>query len=509
MHQILHLCFLLCLWCISATESKQYPLFYIYSWSESITNSFPDAYTHRRQHITKEFAQNHGVGPVVDARQGLYHTHQYSLFTTVLARLEESLYRTLDPGKASLFFIPYDVGMDATARQSDGALIKTGCPRSQQVLALLDSSPYFAKHGGADHFILHSINQPMLFFMPEQCRRIYETCLKCTKLCIDTYDPQMYRELRVYPEMSTNWVSVPFPSNHHYSSISQAALESPIADTEPVRWYDLVYIGTDHVSAKHNKLLRGILRRQCMRATDPVFFTSSRSSSSAPDSNSAAGEKAQGSELAAQGMYRRKDQRSACWLGMLGSHASETPHLFATGYKKGEIDSTSTATETETKAGAGAGAGAGADAGKENMGSMNPYCHGRLCLMPGGDFPTRKAVLDAMLCGCVPVTFQRTTAQEQWPWHWVSKTGKSLADKATIFINREDFIKNPADQFATLLRLARNVAFMDDKRLALQEIRSQMQYRLPNSYPRGDTTAKKDAVDVILENLFANLPASV
>jgi hypothetical protein len=484
MHQILQVCLLLCLCYITPTDSSQHPLFYIYSWSESITNSFPDAYTHRRQHITEEFARNYGVGPLVDAAQGLYHTHQYSLFSTVLARLEESPYRTLDPAQASLFFIPYDVGMDATARKRDGALLKTGCPRSLEVIPLLHNSPYFAKYDGADHFLLHSINQPMLFFMPERCRQIYELCLKCTKLCIDTYNPQLFRELRVYPEMSTNWVSVPFPSNHHYSHTSQAVLEAPVAESDHTRWYDLVYVGTDHVSAKHNKLLRGILRRQCMRATDPVFFA---------NSNSSGGQ--------AEVEYGAKAKSSACWLGTLGSHASETPHLFAARQKKEDPKISEANTE---------GTGAAAEKGKgSKTAGTSPYCHGRLCLMPGGDFPTRKAVLDAILCGCVPVTFQRVTAQEQWPWHWVAKSGKSMADAATIYVNREEFIQHPTEQFASLLLLARNASFLAKKRLALQEIRSQMQYRLPHGYPAGDTTAKRDAVDVILDNLFSTLPVPI
>jgi len=252
-----------------------------------------------------------------------------------------------------------------------------------------------------------------------------------------------------------------------------------VADSDNQRWYDLVYVGTDHVSAKHNKLLRGILRRQCMRATDPVFFANRNSSSTS----------------SGQAEYGAKAKSSACWLGMLGSHASETPHLFATRQKKDEPKISKPDTE-----------GTGAEAEKGSMTGTSPYCHGRLCLMPGGDFPTRKAVLDAILCGCVPVTFQRVTAQEQWPWHWVAKSGKSMADAATIYVNRDEFIKYPTEQFASLLLLARNASFMAEKRLALQEIRSQMQYRLPHGYPAGDTTAKRDAVDVILDNLFSTLP---
>ena len=204
-----------------------------------------------------------------------------------------------------------------------------------------------------------------------------------------------------------------------------------------------------------------------MRATDPVFFVSRKSSSAAEAAPGAA-------------KYAEKDRSSACWLGMLGSHASETPHLFATGLKAEK-------------------------GGKHDNIYTSPYCHGKLCLMPGGDFPTRKAVLDAVLCGCVPVTFQRVTAQEQWPWHWVAQSGKIMADDATIYIDREEFFKNPSKQFENLLRLARNASFVAKKRLALQEIRSQMQYRLPHSYPVGGVTAKRDAVDVILDNLFTTL----
>jgi len=39
----------------------------------------------------------------------------------------------------------------------------------------------------------------------------------------------------------------------------------------------------------------------------------------------------------------------------------------------------------------------------------------------GGDFPTRKGFLDALLSGCIPVTFQLLAAQDQWLWHWGTK----------------------------------------------------------------------------------------
>lgn len=47
-----------------------------------------------------------------------------------------------------------------------------------------------------------------------------------------------------------------------------------------------------------------------------------------------------------------------------------------------------------------------------------PYASATFCLMPGGDFPTRKAVVDSLLAGCIPVSFHLYTAIEQMHWNW-------------------------------------------------------------------------------------------
>lgn len=329
--------------------------------------------------------------------------------------------------------------------------------------------------------------------------------------------------------MSHNWVSIPFPANIHYSAQTQVALSQPIAQSEgkgalnvllshsgatgyvfllsnffclykPTgeRWYDLVYIGTDHVSAKQNKLLRGILRKQCMRATDPVFFA---------DNSVKNDHQIQGN------MHGMKQPRSACWLGLLDSHASETSPLFR---RPPESLQVVTATDPQSKTYFQSSQPAKSSSlnAHQSSGLVNqysPYCHGRLCLAPGGDFPTRKAVFDALLCGCIPVTFQRATAQAQWPWHWIGPDGRNLADEATVFISRESFLINSTQAFDELLQLARNDSFLATKRKALESIRSQMQYRVPGGYPLSsvatdsgtkDDNALPDAVDVILSNLF-------
>jgi hypothetical protein len=97
----------------------------------------------------------------------------------------------------------------------DGKLRATNCPRAVQVSSLLHASPYFSAHGGEDHFLLHTINQPMNFFNKKaQCLTfLTRTCRNCSKLSIDTY-PQGYVRGKYLPR----WHSIPFPANYHYSS---------------------------------------------------------------------------------------------------------------------------------------------------------------------------------------------------------------------------------------------------------------------------------------------------
>lgn len=47
------------------------------------------------------------------------------------------------------------------------------------------------------------------------------------------------------------------------------------------------------------------------------------------------------------------------------------------------------------------------------------YWNTTFCLQPIGDACTRKAIIDALLLGCIPVLFH-PCQQLQWPWHWGS-----------------------------------------------------------------------------------------
>eukprot|EP00602_Paraphysomonas_sp_CaronLab_P013163 CAMPEP_0185043042 /NCGR_PEP_ID=MMETSP1103-20130426/42689_1 /TAXON_ID=36769 /ORGANISM="Paraphysomonas bandaiensis, Strain Caron Lab Isolate" /LENGTH=365 /DNA_ID=CAMNT_0027583183 /DNA_START=538 /DNA_END=1635 /DNA_ORIENTATION=+ len=157
---------------------------------------------------------------------------------------------------ATSFFIPYDIGIDASYSK-DGKLRRTNCPRSYEVSRLLFASPYFSKRGGHDHFLLHSINQPMRFFnnQPACYDFLTRICTNCTKLSIDSY-PKGYDRTSYMP----NWHSIPFPSNYHWSS---SVTHPPWADFSRPRPYAVSYIGSMSSHLKKSRTLREILRREC------------------------------------------------------------------------------------------------------------------------------------------------------------------------------------------------------------------------------------------------------
>jgi hypothetical protein len=298
---------------------------------------------------------------------------------------------------------------------ADGRLQQTNCPKMDAVLGMLAASPYFRRPGGAEqHFLLTSINQPMSYYLTPQCTRLYDMCFNCTKLSIDVYPVNMFRELRREPSRAHKWHSIPFPSNFHYGKdvtrLPWLAHRQEAGRLMDVRPYSISFMGTTQVTATRCKLLREAIFAECDERPD-----------------------------------------TECFASRLQTHNS-VAHL--------------------------------------------PPVHAmsRLCLMPGGDFPTRKAVLDALFTGCVPVLFQRTSAATQWSWHWGSR---ETVTNATVFMSMERFTKHPKASIDDLLAIARDAPRMEAMRSAFAKIAFRMQYS-----QLGAGNRHVDAVDVVLEHLL-------
>ena len=94
--------------------TKQQPLFYIYNLSEEYWWRWPinGSDCSGNGYVGHEHKENSGIGPLINADDGLYLTWHFSLFSSLYNRMKRSSRRTLDPSKATLFIIPYDLGLD-------------------------------------------------------------------------------------------------------------------------------------------------------------------------------------------------------------------------------------------------------------------------------------------------------------------------------------------------------------------------------------------------------------
>eukprot|EP00981_Chlorochromonas_danica_P006954 scaffold1507_cov158-Ochromonas_danica.AAC.23 len=129
------------------------------------------------------------------------------------------------------------------------------------------------------------------------------------------------------------------------------------------------------------------------------------------------------------------------------------------------------------------------------------YEQSRLCLMPGGDFPTRKAFLDAMLAGCIPVIFQPFAAQTQWLHHW---TSEAVASQCTILIPLEEALADTRKTMLRLVRMASDSSLIRGKVSCIANISNRFQYSLPSreSPELPCEPNAPDAFDVSLQIVF-------
>eukprot|EP01038_Epipyxis_sp_PR26KG_P009225 gene9225-12438_t len=377
----------------------------------------------RIQHKVLIYRENL-AGKFIDQDNSLYHTHQYFLFKIFYYRAKESIYRTVDPNEADIFFIPYDIGLDSCTRISDGALAKTNCPKINKIISLLESSTYFSRNYGHDHFLIHSINQMMLFYITKPCVELYKLCFNCTKFSIDSYPKGVYDYLDQNSFMTNKWISIPFPSDYHASSQNYQNRQNMLYSRKD-RIYAVAFMGTIEVTAKLQKRLRIQLIESCMMFQDCLYVD-------------------------------------------LNTHESNA--------NTNNIPLVSSMNNTK------------------NQSLYHPYRYSQLCLMPGGDFPTRKGFLDALYRGCVPVTFQLISAQQQWVHHWGDE---DTALSCSFYIPRENVFKNSSAVLEYLINQSKNEVVMKSKLDCINKIWYKMQYNAPNTHFK----YASDAFDIAIQKI--------
>jgi hypothetical protein len=203
-------------------------------------------------YVGHEHAVLSGMGTPISGEEGLYLTWHFSLFSSLFNRLKRSRRRTFDPEKASLFIIPYDLGLD-------GYLNQQNCQNSRQcsrglplkLQGLLEQSKYWHRHNGADHAVLWSLGQYHPWprngcdlFMRDFCRLCTFTCY-----WMDSTKPE------------SRFVSVPFPSAYHWrDGILDVPWDNAAAAS---RNLTAVYLGsTQTLNPAHTKIRRA-MTAQC------------------------------------------------------------------------------------------------------------------------------------------------------------------------------------------------------------------------------------------------------
>ena len=246
---------------MNKASDYQGPFFYMYDLPEEFWWRWPNPGTDCSEngYVGHEHAVLSGLGPPVLPEEGLFLTWHFSLFSSLFNRIKRSKRRTLDPEKASMFIIPYDLGLDGylDARTCKNSRRCTaGLP--QKLQSILLQQPYFYRHMGADHSVLWSLGQYHPWphngcdlFMKEFCARCSFTCY--------WMDPQ---------KAENRFVSVPFPSGYHWWDGIKSLPWQWDAERARNRTLTAVYVGsTQTLNPAHTKIRRA-MTTQCNASTE-------------------------------------------------------------------------------------------------------------------------------------------------------------------------------------------------------------------------------------------------
>jgi hypothetical protein len=228
------------------------------------------------------------------------------------------------------------------------------------------------------------------------------------------------------------------------------------------RKYSVCLVGTTEVTAKLQRKLRESLFTYCERYKDRITDLDLSLSSELIDE------------------VNSENNLYGCYVNRLLSHSSNVVHY-------------STTSNLQTNR---------SESPLEDS-HQNIYESCRLCLTPGGDFPTRKGFLDAMLSGCIPVVFQVETAGSQWQYHW-----KNIDNirHSMHFVPRDDIIGSNTSQtidnrmkaiFEGLVSLSLNRTFLEEKLTTIARIGTRFQYfHLPQLTEEHHELFAADKLDV-------------
>ena len=441
--------------------------FYIYDWPALdgwSTWPLPSANLKRgkaaRLDYKHEHSFNYGAGKEVNPSLGLYSTNPYHLYQLIMSRLRLHPLRVMDKSLASVFFVPYDIGVVSQWNPQNGVYMmhqSGGCKAVDVVSSLLSQAVAESPLEGHDHVIINSLFGVMNF----NCYKILIKCPNCTRLSSEpsrALYPMQYNiptALYKYARKKAQNVTIPYgtfgvpiPASIHYN---EEMKEYPWSSWESERsilvsgWFALIVQNKIATSTRYD------LKDQCLTFPLKCAFIE---------------------------IYERSGhQEKTVNLKRKPRHAkvlstSNFTGLVETGY--------------------------------------DLYRHSIFCLHPPGDMEMRKGVFDSMLLGCIPVLFLPDILSRKYPWYFTPEIEKAVSVNVKL-----SKISNVVTYLESL-----PVEVVMRKRRALSEFAGSLSYSIPpismHNYVgvgkkgRLDGRATweppfRDAVDVMLDAMFTRM----
>lgn len=191
------------------------------------------------------------MGNVLNLESGLMNTWHFSLFNSLFNRIRRSKHRTTNPNEASLFFIPYDFGMDGNFRKDCTKVHRCSPGYVDNILNNISSQPYFTRFNGSDHVLLWSLGH----YHPwpkNDCNILMSiNCKNCAITCY-WMDPTL---------VNNHFISIPFPSSYHWNN---KIIDQPwLRKSNPNRTFIISYLGgIQTLNPDHTKIRRE-MTEQC------------------------------------------------------------------------------------------------------------------------------------------------------------------------------------------------------------------------------------------------------
>jgi len=418
---------------------------YVYDWPD-LQDRYANFTDRRDAHGVEipHWRLHRGLGRVVDGHNMEFKTSQFALYKIFYERALLDPQRTLDPSKASSFFIPFDLGMHTAFLEANGRMRRSNCPAAPTVIQRLNESIYFHRKMGHDHTLVFALNQNMNYFMAGQrCQELLRLCWNCTKLSIDEYLFTAKDRVFESKNRGINWHAVPFPSDYHYTTRPLAEDVAPLPQPVAIP-----------VAATAYKANPGPGPGSAATTTATTTPATTVSPFLAP--------------------WERTDPRSTI--------------VSFTGSPRRYNDIATSMRESLVKQCA--SHGTSCVFGKYSHDPKALSNPGKLaresvfCLQPPGDMPTRKSVFDAVLSGCIPVLFHPLTARLMYEWHWGQQLWEEIAVNFDSNADQRLLVANEVDYVARLIEMYRSEPQAVAKKQArLREVAFQLQYSLISDEP--------------------------